>query len=116
MRDKVVDEVRSFYKNDLEGKRTLHAVRDSVGSRPKGVQNIWKKSIIEKMYKQAKGRKRNALFSASKIRTYVRLSMKENVSKDMGKFLHISDNQDDMGLGIHVSGVVETQKFITVPF
>lgn len=41
-------------------------LRDPVRSRPKGVQNVRRKSVIEKRCNQSKERKRNGLFSASK--------------------------------------------------
>lgn len=69
MRDKVVAEAGSFYNNDLEDWGTLHVIRDLVGSRSKSVRNIRKKSIIKKRCNQAKGKKRNALFSTSRMRT-----------------------------------------------
>lgn len=95
--------------NDLEDNGTLDVARDPVGSRLRGVRNVRKKSNIEKICNQTKGRKRNALLSASRVGTNVHLRMKEGVSKKMGKFLHISDNQDDIVLGMSNFAVVKTQ-------
>lgn len=82
--------------NDLKDERASFAVRDPLGSRAKREQNARKKNILKRMCDQTNGRKRNALMSASRTKTTIRLLVKESLCEAIENFLHILNNQDTL--------------------
>ncbi|KAI5674000.1 hypothetical protein M9H77_14364 [Catharanthus roseus] len=104
MKDKITSKVGSYYIDNLENKVGSSNIKDPVGRRAKGERNIRKKSIVEIKCNQARGKRKNALTHASRIKTIIQLSMDNEV---LGRDLNFTSSKCEISFETSNYGNVE---------
>ncbi|KAI5648838.1 hypothetical protein M9H77_34843 [Catharanthus roseus] len=93
-RDRIVVEVGPYHVDDL-GNKGSSIIKDPIRSRVKIELHVRKKSIVEIMCNQVKGKRKNALMYASSNKTAVQLSMHNEA---LGKFVSAPNSKRHFSL------------------
>ncbi|KAI5676248.1 hypothetical protein M9H77_07198 [Catharanthus roseus] len=106
--DKIIIEVRPYYVDNLENKGGSSNTKDLFGRRAKGECNVRKKSIVEIMCNQEKGKRKSALMHASRIKMTVQLSMNNEA---LWRLVNAPSSECQISLGIFNSNDVEPLRY-----